>query len=122
MAITTVQQLAKQRCRPCEGGVLPVEQDEAETIVKQLSGWELSPDRQRIHRRWAAKDFQAGMDFLNRVAKLAEEEDHHPDVHLVGYRNVTLELSTHAIGGLSQNDFILAAKINELPIECKSSG
>ena len=86
-----------------------------------MPGWELSSDGKRISRRWVAKDFAAGMEFLNRVAQLAEEEDHHADLHLVGYRNVSLELSTHAIGGLSVNDFILAAKINDLPIATKSS-
>jgi 4a-hydroxytetrahydrobiopterin dehydratase len=61
----------------------------------------------------------AGIEFFNKVAALAEEEGHHPDLHLEGYRQVAIELWTHAIGGLSENDFILAAKINELPIETK---
>lgn len=61
----------------------------------------------------------AGLRFFNSVGELAESEGHHPDLHLVGYRNVAIELWTHAIGGLSENDFILAAKINQLPIELK---
>ena len=63
----------------------------------------------------------AGIKFFNAVAELAEDEGHHPDLHLEGYRNVWIELWTHAIGGLSENDFILAAKIDELPIEVKKS-
>ena len=62
------------------------------------------------------RNFQAGVDFLNELAALAEREGHHPDFQLAGYRNVTIELWTHAIGGLSENDFILAAKISALPI------
>jgi 4a-hydroxytetrahydrobiopterin dehydratase len=61
----------------------------------------------------------AAVKFINSVAEIAEKEDHHPDVHLTGYRNLKIDLSTHALGGLSENDFILAAKINELPIELK---
>ena len=63
----------------------------------------------------------AAMDFFNKVAALAEEEGHHPDLHLVGYRNVAIEIWTHAIGGLSENDFILAAKIDALPIAVKKT-
>jgi len=61
----------------------------------------------------------AGIEFFNKVAALAEEEGHHPDLHLEGYRQVAIELRTHAIKGLSENDFILAAKINEIPIQLK---
>ena len=61
----------------------------------------------------------AGIEFFNRVAEVAEDEGHHPDLHLEGYRNVWIELYTHAIGGLSENDFILAAKIDQLPITLK---
>ena len=66
-----------------------------------------------------AEDFVTALDFFERIAKIAEDEDHHPDLHLTGYRNIAIELSTHAIGGLSENDFILAAKIDQLPVELK---
>jgi 4a-hydroxytetrahydrobiopterin dehydratase len=62
----------------------------------------------------------AGMHFFNKVAEIAEEDGHHPDLHIEGYRNVSIELWTHAIGGLSENDFILAAKIDEVPVDLKS--
>jgi 4a-hydroxytetrahydrobiopterin dehydratase len=93
---------------------------EADEQVRELEGWEVVEDGTKIRKKWTAKDFIAAIDFFNRVADLAEDEGHHPDLHLKGYRNVSIELSTHAIGGLSANDFILAAKIDELPIKTKA--
>ena len=72
-----------------------------------------------ISREFITKNFMAAVTFINKVAQVAEAENHHPDVHLTSYRKLRIELSTHAIGGLSENDFILAAKINELPVELK---
>ncbi len=117
MSDRTVAELKRKKCVPCEGGVPPVERAEAERLLGELSGWQLSEDGIRIRRQWKARNFMAAMDFFQRVANLAEAEGHHPDLHLVGYRNVTIELWTHAIGGLSENDFITAAKIDELDIE-----
>jgi 4a-hydroxytetrahydrobiopterin dehydratase len=88
-------------------------------LLGDLPGWQLSDDGIRIRREWVVRDFMAAIDFFNRVAELSEHEGHHPDLHLAGYRNVAVELWTHAIGGLSENDFISAAKINELPVELK---
>jgi 4a-hydroxytetrahydrobiopterin dehydratase len=91
-------------------------------VAQYLPGvpeWKLSPDGKRIRREWRAKNFDAALDFFNRIGKLANEEDHHPDLHLAGYRNVAVEIWTHAIGGLSENDFILAAKIDQLPVTLK---
>ena len=119
MAIGSVEQLRSKKCVPCEGGVPPVPREEAERLLKDLPGWRLTDDGIRIRREWVVKNFVAGMEFLNRVADLAEDEGHHPDLHLVGYRNVVIELWTHAIGGLSENDFITAAKIELLPIAVK---
>ena len=73
-------------------------------------------DGQRIRREWKAKNFLAAIDFFNKVAALAEQEGHHPDLHLEGYRHVAIELWTHAIGGLSENDFILAPPIDEIAV------
>jgi 4a-hydroxytetrahydrobiopterin dehydratase len=115
----STQQLLAKKCQPCEGGISPVSRANAETELRQLKGWALSQDGKRIHKEWAVKDFKSGIDFFNRVADLAEEEGHHPDLRLSGYRNISIALSTHAIGGLSENDFILAAKIDQLPIELK---
>jgi len=88
--------------------------------IKELPGWSVTHDGERIAKNWTVKNFMAGMDFFNQVAEIAEEEGHHPDLHVVGYRNVTIEIWTHAIGGLSENDFILAAKIDRIPVELKS--
>jgi 4a-hydroxytetrahydrobiopterin dehydratase len=92
---------------------------EAEATVRNLEGWRLNPDAQRITRCWTMKNFMAGIDFFNKVAALAEEEGHHPDLHLEGYRQVTVVLWTHAVKGLTENDFILAAKINQVPVQVR---
>ncbi len=120
METQTCDQLRQKRCQPCEGGVDKLTADESQAQIGQLTGWEFSGDSQRIRKQWIAKNFVAAMDFFQKVAELAEEEGHHPDLHLEGYRNASIEIWTHAIGGLSENDFILAAKIDLLPIELKS--
>jgi 4a-hydroxytetrahydrobiopterin dehydratase len=115
---TTVQLVAK-KCTACEEGVPKYTAAEAEEQVKKLTGWRLTHDGLRIRRNWTVKDFVAGLEFFNAISKLAEEENHHPDLHLENYRNVWIEIWTHAIGGLSENDFILAAKIDRLPVKLK---
>lgn len=117
--VQTPDQLAKKKCVPCEGGVPAYSPEEAKRQVEKLPGWKLTADGQRIRREWVVKNFMTGINFFGEVAKLAEAEGHHPDLHLAGYRNVAIEIWTHAIGGLSENDFILAAKIDELPVELK---
>ena len=119
MQVETSDALTRKKCLPCEGGVEPYTAEMAAEQLKQLPQWKLTADGQRIQRSWVVKNFMAGMRFFNACAELAESEGHHPDLHLVGYRNVTVELWTHAIGGLSENDFIVAAKIDRLPIELK---
>ena len=100
------------RCVPCEGGVPPLGADDVRRYLTEVPDWTLDGDR--IRRRWRLRDFRKALAWVNRVGMLAEEEGHHPDLHLVGYRNVKIEITTHAIGGLSENDFILAAKINQV--------
>jgi 4a-hydroxytetrahydrobiopterin dehydratase len=114
MNTQTTHQLASKRCVPCEGGVPKYSLAEAEAQLQTLSGWRLTRDGQRIRKDWRLKNFKAGLRFLAQVAELAEQEGHHPDLH--GYRNVWIEIWTHAIGGLSENDFILAAKIDQLSV------
>jgi 4a-hydroxytetrahydrobiopterin dehydratase len=121
MEILTAEQLTQKKCVPCEGGVPKLSRQEAEAFLKHVAGWTLSEDGIRIRREWRVKNFLAGMEFFERVAEVAEHEGHHPDLHLVGYRNLAIEIWTHAIGGLSENDFILAAKISELPIKLAKS-
>ncbi len=119
MTQTEVEQLAAKRCRPCEGEISKYTFSEAQEQSERLSGWELSGDGQRIRKNWQVRDFSAAIDFFREIAVLAESEGHHPDLHLENYRSVRIELSTHAIGGLSENDFILAAKIDQLPVARK---
>jgi 4a-hydroxytetrahydrobiopterin dehydratase len=119
MSTQSPEQLRAKKCEPCEGGVRPYELAEAQEQLKRLSGWRLTQNNQRIRKDWIVKNFMAGLKFFNQVADLAEQEGHHPDLHIEGFRNVSIELWTHAIGGLSENDFILAAKIDEVPIELK---
>jgi 4a-hydroxytetrahydrobiopterin dehydratase len=119
MTPPTAEELTRKRCLPCEGGVPPLTPNEANDLVEKVEGWSITPDGKLIRREWTARNFKAAVDFINKVAALAEDDGHHPDLHLVGYRNIAIELTTHAIGGLSENDFILAAKINQLPIELK---
>ena len=119
MDIPTADQLTRKTCVPCEGGVPKLTPEEAAAFLGNVPGWRIAADGQRIRKEWRVKNFMAAMDFFNKVAAVAEEEGHHPDLHLVGYRRLALELWTHAIGGLSENDFILAAKIDTLPVELK---
>jgi len=111
--------LSSRRCAPCEGKIDPLPAEKTRAFLKEIPDWSLTPDGQRIRREWRVKDFLAGMDFFRRVADVAEAEDHHPDLHLIGYRNVAIEIWTHAAGGLTENDFILAAKIDLLPVDLK---
>jgi 4a-hydroxytetrahydrobiopterin dehydratase len=119
METQTTEQLTHKKCVPCEGGVPKYALAEAQDQLKQLVGWRLTHEGERIRKDWVMKHFVAGMEFFSRVAGLAEQEGHHPDLHLEGYRNAWIEIYTHAIGGLSENDFILAAKIDELPKSLK---
>lgn len=121
MVTQTIEPLTSKKCHSCEGGMQKYSRQEAEAQLQQLSGWHISEDVSRIEKHWQVKDFMAGIDFFTRVAGLAEEEGHHPELHLTGYRHLWIELSTHAIGGLSENDFIMAAKIEQLPIELRNA-
>jgi 4a-hydroxytetrahydrobiopterin dehydratase len=108
-------ELATRHCVPCEGGTKPMTADEAERYVAQVDGWVLvNGEPLKIRRKLPRfKNFGQAMTFVNRVAELAEGEGHHPDI-CISWNRVTLELVTHSIGGLSENDFIMAAKINQL--------
>jgi len=105
--------LNQQSCKPCEGGIPGLNREEAETLMKKLISWELSLDAGEIHQTFRFKDFHQTMDFVNAVAEVAHREDHHPDL-VVGYNRCEVHYRTHAIGGLSENDFICAAKIDAL--------
>ena len=104
--------LTGKKCVPCEGGVPRYSLPEAEAQIALLPAWRLTHDGTRIRRDVKLKNFREAVKLVNNVAALAEREQHHPDLHLEGYRRVWIEIHTHAIGGLSENDFILAAKID----------
>ena len=112
MDAQTPDQLVQKKCLPCEGGVAAYSQADAERQLTKLAGWRLTHDGKRIRKDWKMKNFLAGIEFFNAVARVAEADQHHPDLHLEEYRKAWIELWTHAIGGLSENDFILAAKID----------
>ena len=106
--------LVQKRCKPCEGGIAPIERSEAESLLKQLNAaWRLSDDAKSIHREWKFKNFYHTMSFVNAVAHIANTEDHHPDLE-ISYGSCRMKFTTHAIDGLSENDFICAAKVDRL--------
>lgn len=103
--------LLKENCKPCKLGGTPLLPADAAVLASGIPGWELL--KSKIQRSFTFKSFREAIGFVNRVAEAAEEEDHHPDI-FVDYRTVTLILWTKKVGGLTRNDFILAAKIDEL--------
>ena len=105
--------LTDKKCVPCEGGVQPFTAAQINDYLTQLkTEWEVVAFH-KIKKQFKFKDFKEAMVFVNKVAEIAENEGHHPDI-TINYNRVTIELSTHSIGGLSENDFILAAKIEEV--------
>ena len=105
--------LLSKKCIPCEGGTPPLSSEEVQRYLGEVSGWTANKEFTKISKEFIQKDFVEAMMFANRIAILAESEGHHPDL-LISYGKVVVELSTHAVGGLSENDFILAAKIDTL--------
>lgn len=109
-------ELTQKRCRPCEGGVPALGAEEAQRLLRQLGPeWRLAEDDKAIRRELRFPDFYRAMSFANAVAHVANVEDHHPDLE-VGYGYCRVRFSTHAIGGLSENDFICAAKVDAIPL------
>lgn len=104
--------LLKKVCVSCEGkGIKPFSRAEAQDYTDEVPSWILDADAKKISKEFKFKDFIGAINFVERVADIAEMEGHHPDIH-IKYNKVLLELTTHAIGGLSENDFIVAAKID----------
>lgn len=105
--------LTAKTCVPCRGGIPPLTEENARAYAAATPGWTLAENGARLLRRFEFRDFRGAMEFVNRVAGLAEEEGHHPDF-AIHWNKVDLTLWTHKIGGLHENDFILAAKIDRL--------
>jgi 4a-hydroxytetrahydrobiopterin dehydratase len=119
--VMDMERLASKSCVPCRGGVDPLSGQEARHFLEATPGWHLREDGKRLERSFEFRDFVEGMKFVNRVADLAEQEGHHPDI-AIHWNKVELILWTHKIGGLHENDFILAAKIQRLLEEGSSAG
>jgi len=106
--------LAERRCQPCDGGVAALSEQQAQAALAQLSNeWRLVEHAKAIKREFAFRDFFRTMSFVNALAHIANIEDHHPDLE-IGYNYCRVRYSTHAVGGLSDNDFICAAKIDRI--------
>jgi 4a-hydroxytetrahydrobiopterin dehydratase len=106
-----MNELTKKKCRPCEGGVLPLSVERIDALLPQIPGWRFEDGA--LKRNFSFKNFYETMAFANVIAWVAHQEDHHPDM-TIGYNTLVVCYMTHAIGGLSENDFICAAKINAL--------
>ncbi|XP_074360075.1 pterin-4-alpha-carbinolamine dehydratase 2, mitochondrial isoform X2 [Apium graveolens] len=113
----TVKDLSTKKCVPCNSDTLKAMNEEAaNTLICQVPEWNLinQDGVLKLQRSWKAKTFMKGLEFFQAVAEVAEAEGHHPDLHLVGWNNVNIDIWTHSVAGLTENDFILAAKISGL--------
>ena len=106
-------ELAKKKCTPCEEKTGKLETTEAKHLVEELDRWKIV-EVKHIEKTLQFKDFASALAFINKVGDVAEQENHHPDISLFNWNKVKFVLSTHSIGGLSENDFIMAAKIDEI--------
>ncbi len=107
--------LLKKKCVPCEGGAIPFDISEIHNYQKKIDGWDLKKDEKEkffLEKKFSFKNFVKSQNFVNRVGEIAENEGHHPDIFF-GWGYAIIRISTHAIQGLSENDFILAAKIDQ---------
>jgi 4a-hydroxytetrahydrobiopterin dehydratase len=110
--------LSEEKCVPCRAGGAPLPAEEARELARSAEQWTLS--EKRIEREIKFKDFRAAMAFVNQVADLANEQDHHPDI-CISYNRVRLTLMTHKVGGLTRNDFIMAARIDRIAAQPKET-
>ncbi|HLH70336.1 MAG TPA: 4a-hydroxytetrahydrobiopterin dehydratase [Candidatus Dormibacteraeota bacterium] len=111
----TEQPLSARRCVPCEGGVPPLTEEQIQPLLAQIKGWQVeeSGGHQQLVKTFRFPNFVKAVEFVNRITPVAESEGHHPDL-LVAWGQVRVQLWTHAAGGLTENDFILAAKVDEV--------
>jgi 4a-hydroxytetrahydrobiopterin dehydratase len=113
--------IADKHCEPCEGDFPAFTPEQAADYMPHIPEWVLAEDSKSITREFRFKDFKEALGFTNQVGELAEEEGHHPDIELT-WGKVRLTLTTHAISGLSENDVILAAKIDQIPLASPAAG
>jgi 4a-hydroxytetrahydrobiopterin dehydratase len=110
------EDLTKKKCVPCEGGVIPFDISEIHLYQRKVDGWDILKNEKKIfhlHKKYEFKNFLESQNFINKVGEVSENEGHHPDI-LFGWGYAEIKITTHAIEGLSENDFILAAKIDQL--------
>lgn len=110
----TDNNLIHKKCVPCEGGTKPLSRSEFQVYLDSVKDWQVIQDEKAIQKTLTLKNFVEVVKLVDEIAKIAESEGHHPDLNIFDYKNLTITLSTHAIRGLSINDFILAAKIDQL--------
>ena len=108
-----MNELEQKHCVPCEGGALPLMREESAQLLEQTPQWQIAPDGLSLSREFTFRNFVEAMEFANKITPVAETEGHHPDL-AISWGKVIVTLTTHAINGLSENDFILAAKINKV--------
>ena len=111
-----MSELLKKKCVPCEGGVIPFDISEIHKYQKKIDGWDIKKNKKKIYileKKFNFKNFKESLNFINNVGKVAESEGHHPDISF-GWGFAKINITTHAIEGLSENDFILAAKIDQI--------
>ncbi|MDE2028303.1 MAG: 4a-hydroxytetrahydrobiopterin dehydratase [Candidatus Omnitrophica bacterium] len=109
-----MESLINKKCLPCEGIGRALTQGEVQSHLGEIPGWAIGSDGKSIERSLTLKNFVACVNFINKIKDIAEDQQHHPDVHLTGYKHLKVVLYTHALGGITENDLILAAKINQL--------
>lgn len=112
VTVLRMTELAQKKCVACESGMPPLTRDEAALLLKQIPSWTLSGDSRWISKEFKFKDFKEALAFTDKVGAIAESEGHHPDIQL-SWGKVVVELTTHNIKGLSENDFIVAAKLDQ---------
>ena len=110
------EDLLSKKCLPCEGGVIPFDISEIHKYQKKVDGWDITEDENKVfflHKKFKFENFIKSQNFVNEVGKISEEEGHHPDISF-GWGYARIKISTHAINGLAESDFILAAKIDKI--------
>lgn len=108
--------LTQRKCKPCSGESQGLNPDQIQKYLQQIKDWECDAGGKQIVKNYVLKNFQAVLDFVNKIGAAAERENHHPNLYIHRYKRLRVEISTHSIGGLSENDFILAAKIDAIEL------
>lgn len=116
LRVINMENLTTKHCLPCEGGTPPLDKNKVQNYLQQFPNWELTTDGKKISKNFSFKNFYHTMSFVNAIAYMANQENHHPDLE-VGYNYCKVHYTTHAIDGLSENDFICAAKVDALLVQ-----